>query len=437
MISLWNGLRNQFEHPLPNEVLVISRLRQWMAVCCILLMMASWNLWQPQSIVPAVPLMNGFLDCSPVWDHVGCWLMIAGALLMISPLRNRRCSATGVVLFLLATLLMWGLNQLRIQAWSYQFLLLALLLLMKEQHAPRALKLIKLLTVSIYFHSALSKLDASFLQTHGEYLLAGFFQGIGLSLGEFSLFWIGVLPLMLPVGEMIIALGLCFQRTRRTACLLALLMHLILLLTFQTGGLNHEWGVLLWNIFFIGMLLLLFDPLAKSTPPSNEKRHRSPTSGNSLKESLIEITIATLMLLPFLEAWGYWDPWPSWALYASKPATLLLMASPVESETRNAFPPELRRHLEVVRNHEGKEVYLLNLRTWLLEELHVPPVPGVRYRIGVWFALSEALPAQVQLEGELQSRADRWSGHRTIRMLKSKDDFLSLGKRYWFNIVPR
>ena len=84
--------------------------------------------------------------------------------------RGGRWPAAGLLLFAAATARMVALDQLRLQPWAYQFMLMAVVLALAERNA--AFALLRLLIVAFYFHSALTKFDYSFLHTLGQQFLA-------------------------------------------------------------------------------------------------------------------------------------------------------------------------------------------------------------------------------------------------------------------------
>src|SRR5262249_47589530 len=116
-------------------------------------------------------------------------------------------SATAAILF----------DQMRMQPWAYQFVLLSLVLALAQ--AGAAIALVRLLIASFYFYSALTKLDYSFLHTLGQQFLASLAGACGLSVDGLSEQTRLSLALMFPLGELAIAIGLLWRRTRPVALL--------------------------------------------------------------------------------------------------------------------------------------------------------------------------------------------------------------------------
>ena len=146
-------------------------------------------------------------------------------------------------------------DQHRLQPWAYQFLLLALVLAVLP--VSEAIAWGRLLTASIYFYSALSKLDGTFLESGGGQIVAGLltFLHAADQLSELSQ---RVLAGTLAVGELLVAIGLCWRRSRRAAFLASLVMHVLLLAALGPWGAQNKPGVLLWNVFFIVQNVVIF-----------------------------------------------------------------------------------------------------------------------------------------------------------------------------------
>ena len=119
---------------------------------------------------------------------------------------------------------------------------------------------------------------------------------------------------LIPIAELAIAAGLAWPRSRRVAGVFAIFMHLVLLMILGPLGLNHQAGVLIWNIQFLGQAVFLFQwiPAAKLATVVSHGNENAwyRTVGNC---SVASIAIL-VMVLPCTERFGLWDHWPSWAL---------------------------------------------------------------------------------------------------------------------------
>ena len=96
--------------------------------------------------------------------------MILGLVLAGFAPDGRRLTPASLLLFASATLALSLFDQQRLQPWAYQFMLVAVVLALSPPQA--ALGLLRLLVISFYFHSAITKFDYSFLHTLGQQFLA-------------------------------------------------------------------------------------------------------------------------------------------------------------------------------------------------------------------------------------------------------------------------
>src|SRR5262249_14359405 len=120
------------------------------------------------------------------------------------------------------------LDQHRLQPWAYQFLLIALIL--TNLSPQKAIVWLRLLTISIYVHSAISKLDLSFWDGLGASYLQSLLGNMGIAVDGWPLPARRLAVALLPVGELIIAVGLWRWRSRWWALVGAVVMHLVMLI---------------------------------------------------------------------------------------------------------------------------------------------------------------------------------------------------------------
>ncbi|MCA9022861.1 MAG: hypothetical protein KDA74_22080, partial [Planctomycetaceae bacterium] len=250
-------------------------LKITLACFTLILLFTTWQLWAPQAVFPQVPLFSWILNL-PIWID---WLTLAAmsgssfCLLGIvsaswfSRSRDQEFWQTGQQvcggLFFIAFLISIVFDQHRLPPWAYQFAVGFLLLTCLKP--PRAIRLFRLFVISIYFYSALSKCDASFVHTLGPQLVKGLFTGMGVSTAYWSERTITLIAASFPVAEFLIAVGLFFSRTRPWALWAAVSMHVCLILSVGPWGLNHHGGVLIWNLYFILQDLILFSGLLSLT----------------------------------------------------------------------------------------------------------------------------------------------------------------------------
>ena len=409
----------------PATVIVANLLGRTLAAFALALVAATWPLWTPERAVPTVPF---FRIARAVPDAVQ-WLALAAAVAgllaaLVVPRGNRWC-AGGLLAFIAGMALLVICDQERLQPWVYQFLLVALALAWAEARA--ALGLIRVLVVSFYFYSAVTKLDFTFLHTLGQQFLGVLAGLVGGSLDGWSepaRLWAAA---VFPVGELLVAVGLCFARTRRVALGGAIGLHVLLLVILGPWGLNHKLGVLLWNGYFIVQDVLLFGPARKPATVADGEARARP-GWLTAPGGLIAI-FAAAVVLPLLEPTGWFDLWPSWGLYAPSSERLTLW---VHRLAAGELPAELAPFLD--ESQADDPAWLaVRLDRWTLETMGAPIYPQNRYQL----ALAESIVGRAGLDHRARvvmfSMAGRFSGHRGAETLSGAAQISAAADRYFFN----
>ena len=309
----------------PARRLWLTRLT---GAAALLLVGATWPLWAPPSpdSFPQLPLL-AWLIPAPAWcDRVALGgLLIGAAGMLLTPAsggrqpperwKDRAAAAARFAPGLLFSSLAFAclLNQIRLQVWAYQFLLLGgvLALCPRTETGDRAaVTLARVLAVGILFHSALSKLDLAFAEGPGRWLIGGFLGLFGADAGGLDADLVGAAAFAVPAWELGLSGLLAVPGLRRAGLIGAVLMHAAV--TATLWRLDQSWGVILWNLFFLTHEFVLFWPEAKSdrVPLSSVLTTAGPRAWPAAG------LIAAALLLPFGTRAGYWDVWPGWAVYA-------------------------------------------------------------------------------------------------------------------------
>ncbi len=446
----------------------------WQALCGLVLFAATWRLWWPGSEFPQIPWFAWGLSV-PTWiDAVACVVLVGSLICLLISLsppltlfwKSRssweRAGVRGITigcLFSLSFLVV--LDQHRLQPWVWQMLLWCVVFLATPS---TMLWCLRWLTVSIYFWSGISKLDAAFVQSdsHGWLLLEGLTRALRID----TQFWqpetMSNLAMLFPWGELLIAVWLAGwmlivitftrdhgdpapslrwpSRMLRAGCWPTIAMHLVLMLIVGPLGLNHEPGVLVWNVFFVGQAWLLFFAWPSPDQIEGEKERRSegenvtiapvPVSpgplvplsrhGGDMRSCIQDrvITACTLiaMIYPILSFWGRCDHWPAWSVYSSRPAIVEVW---IDTDTVADLPPELQSFLAPAPPLETRREF--NLDAWSYRELGCPLYPQERYRL----ALAREFIARHSLAEHtivrVQSTPDWWTGERRLEELDGAD----------------
>lgn len=388
-------------------------LARVMAIATLTWLMVTWRLWSPAAHDPQIPWLT-ILCHVPRWiDFLLLIAVACGCAGWLLP-RYRNALPTTAIVYWAAWAGLLSLDQARLQPWAWQLLCLSGILALAPP--TLALKLTRWLTISIYVYSALSKFDAAYLTAHGRDMFNAIMSGAGWKLPLFRPEITHWLPLIFPTGELLIALLLSSRRFRRWGVLGSLLMHSILLWVLGFV-LHHDWGVVLWNLFFMAQVILAFIPDVPSPQVS-------PTA--SWKPKLARAAIAFVCFAPLLERIGYWDHWPAWAVYSSRPEIVRVqLLSGFEK-----LPAEWQQALRAGDfDLEGRE---LNLDGWSYNVRHCPIYPQLRYRIALARAVTSAAGVQDHVRWQLLSSPNPWTGQR--QEIAADDPRLN---NFWANTQPR
>lgn len=380
------------------------------------------GLWWPAGDFPVVPWINCggplSLDHALATTLVLSWLGVLAATVLQKPSLVRASSIISI-LSLAGCIL---LDQHRLQVWAWEFLWLQVFLTFGQPQA--ALLSSRLLVVGIYFYSAVSKLDAGFVQTQGPWL----WQGLSRALGLASISWgakASSLYFAFPLGELLVAGALVLRRWRRWGIGLSVGMHVILLLALGPWGWQQRPGVLLWNLFFLASVPVLF---WRTEPFAPEASAGSPQRRKLLSNEFCLLAAIALGIWPALEGVQLCDHWPAWAVYSSRPEIVRI---DIRENDVSRLPNSLQAHVGPAEALSDWRP--VSIDQWSFEERGSPIYPQGRYRLAIARTLETRYG--VQLRVTEQATPSRWTGQRELREvtdLKQECD-----RRYWFSTRAR
>lgn len=379
-------------------LLTAARLRRVVAAALLLLVGVSWRLWLPPGEFPQIPWWSALCDL-PGGVDVGLLVLLMGgcAAAVVAPATAGATRwSLGVAAAALAGLLL--LDQHRLQPWAYHLGLCSVIL----SAAPNAagLRCCRILVVSLYLWSGWSKVDPEFLDRHGQMLLEGALRALGQSAALWSDLARRWAAALMPAGELLIGTALAWPRLRRWGLGGSIAMHLLLLAALGPWGLGHEPAVLLWNAVFLVQNWLLFardqDAVLRETPPLSEH-----PPGNWVAMGVAVAAAA----LPILNPVDWFDHWPSWSVYSSRPEAMVVF---VRDQAVARLPKSLQRR--VAPPLPLAEWRRVGLDQWSFDVLGVPPYPQGRWRLAVAAALADQTGLNDdELRVELQRRTGWWS----------------------------
>ena len=397
--------------------IVKRRLSMAMGWFGCLLFAVTWPLWFQPTAFPAVPLF-GVLLSMPMWLHVVTAALAAASIASLALRTSFR--AYLLIAFLLLSLV--SLNQHRLQPWLIQLGLLAVFAWLLS--GRDFVKFARLLLVSIYVFSAISKFDYQFTHTLGQQFLETLTGFVGLDVSDWAERTRVVLALMFPVSESLVAFGLLFPRTRFIAAWAAIAVHGGLLLILGPLGLKHHFGVLTWNLFLILQIWILFLGQRRSEDRNEKTQFRTEEERGS---SLRRYIALTLLLLPALEPLSLYDHWPAWQLYAPRNSRVTMdVLEPAAAK----LPASL-----CVRDTNSPWVRV-RLDQMSFDQAWVPIYPQDRFQVGVALAIAERYDLQGGLRVTVQGVSDRWNGERSEQTFRSNDELLRLANTYRLNAKP-
>lgn len=426
---------------------------QWLlAAGASSLILATWPLWWCTTDFPQVPWFAWGCDVPIIVDRILLLILIGSLASLFFSTAGGPGSRAGLLTFAIAALGLVLLNQQRTQPWMYQFILVALVL--ASTNFKQAFALLRLLNVSIYFYSGVSKLDLSFSYGLGQQFFqaarglmrmdpssSGLVKHIAAGTPAF-----GAWPLLFPIGEIVIALALIYPRTRRVAVWAACAMHLLLLLILGPFGLNHQYGVLIWNVVFMLLNVILFAPfrvpesnLTSSSQANPEVVEKLVNRSGSVFASLL---IGWAVIWPCFEPLGGCDTWLAWGLYADHGEELTIEVSESGIEK---LPPLWKGRLGTSLIHRHSEPddeivvrRVLHPKDVSLNVLKAPVYPSNRFLLAV--ALHIAATADLkddEISGLWLFPANRWTGFRRTRELATLTEIQRAADGCWWNARPR
>jgi hypothetical protein len=292
----------------------------------LILMTATWPLWSVTTF-PRVPFVGALIRL-PGWVEWAALAAFAAAqLVALIWGSNRRAGRRGVAISVLALGVLVLADQHRLQPWVYQLIVLEIVL--AGLLPAEAIAVARMLVASIYFYSALSKLDRSFFESGGGQIVDGLLESLRLT-GSVTDGNRSLLAGIVALGELLVALGLCWRRSRKYAWPASVALHAMLLLALGPLGAGNKPGVLLWNVYFIAQNVILFGwagGLPAGELSTGERTSIASQQGRvGTARWAIRGLAVFVLLFPLTEPLGICDVWPAWAVYATAPERARLFA---------------------------------------------------------------------------------------------------------------
>ncbi len=414
-----------------------------------MLLAVTYRLWLPQQVFPQVPWLSPLAHL-PAWVDAGAVAgLVLGLLRLLLGIGSTRSLRRWMFFTWVAlTLLLLG-DQQRLQPWAYQWWLL--LILLSGAECERGLMWCRWLVISLYVFSGISKLDYVFLHHLGQQLVAASTTPLRFDPTLWPSPWPVISAGCLPVGELLIALGLMIGeafgranpdsrrswwlgRIKTVAAVGAMAMHLLLMLVLGPAGLAHAWGVVVWNGLFVVLVALLFLEAARPLviAQTREPHDRAvPTPATPRWSWISEAVAVVAILLPLGGIWGLVDEWPAWGLYSPR-ASMVAVLVPATEVRR--FPESLR---SLMPENSPEPWVQVPLDRWALQTLQTPLYPAARSQLGVARGVLHACGLADRSQVIVLGLANRWAGTRERHDYHGAGGLVEADQRFFWNTQPQ
>ncbi len=390
-------------------------MRRVVSLATTAMLLLSWTLWVGTDRFPQVPLLPWLPESTPALAWA-VYIALVAAVLMTG-LASRWRLWFGFAGAMIVALI--GQDQHRFQPWIYQFVMTVVFFAALPR--KEGLELARWWFIALYVHSGLSKLDISFCDELGSVFLRVALTPLGIDPALWPTRWRFAAVLVMPIGELAVAVALAVSKTRGIGRIGAAILHLALVGILGPFGLKQSAIVLIWNVAMLVEVWIAFGPtLAVEEVTDRGEWRRWPVRG------LCWLGV----LLPFGERWGVFDAWPSHALYASHVERVSVL---LHESSLSLFPATMRGHLTEV---EGGPWHRLDLTSWSREVRGTPVYPQNRACLGLAEALAVRYRSPFPLRVVAFGAADRWTGRRRREEARGADAIRRMGERCLLNAHP-
>ncbi len=352
----------------------------------------TWKLWIGTRLYPMTPVISVPFLIFP-FDYILFAILLL--LLLCSVISWYFRNHTVYIICCSIILLLGLLDQMRWQPYIYQYLFMLGTLIFcfgknKAFHTVSALHTCRIILASTYFWSGAQKLNVSFMDKTIYWLFDP-------PLFHNFLFLAPYIWFIFPLLEISIGAGLFFVRTRRTALIGAVSMHLFIL--FLLGILKHNllYVVWVWNIYFALFTIVLFwDEKSDCKEIFSHKIYSYKT-----------IVILLFTIMPVLGIFHIIDSNLSAAFYSGNliEATLYLKEGALLQQ-----PPEIRRHIQ----HDSS----LDIRSWAYTDFGIYIYPELR----IYKSIAKSFCGkQGDVQLYIENKPQLWSSKRSTDVFVCAD----------------
>ncbi len=409
-------------------------------IACLVLMASTWRLWVGTDRFPQIPLLSLFVGSTRWIDYMALAICVVASLPIVgAPIgANAADKSSAIVtkhkmacwLWAGGLLVLFLTNQHRLQPWAWQFFIFAVIVAISPNKRA-ALTASRVVLISIYLWSSISKFDYQFLNGLGRQFAAAIPELFGATVATETI--TPSMVVLLPLAELLVGLLLVFQATRVPAVIAAVALHLGLVAILGPWGMDHHAGVVIWNVFFAIITTVLFWPTNDKSASTTGSAHRPVTLVPYTTTILFTVAVVALPVYP------QWDHWLAWGLYSpnNRRCTLKLIKSLDDQSMAPFLQPFLVLNTDDFHEFPaGLETVKVDLGRISLEMLDAPIYPESRMQLGV----VQWLERRYDLSGHrlltIESKSDRFSGQRVSQTIGPNED-LKPEPSFFFNHLPR
>lgn len=330
----------------------------------------SFKVWHSDRLFPLLP----------VWDWIPSFsndastflaMILVFSLLVATLIRAR----TYFILLLLLLVFLLLQDQMRWQPWVYIYVGILLPFALWKRVDKNLLPYFQFLLVGVYLWSGVYKFGGSFIELTWDKMLRTLLFIDDPSTRE-SLHFLGY---GIPIVEVLIAIGLCFKKSRHLAVLLAILTHVVILIYVITNQQNSV--IYPWNFAMILLVIACFYRTENSmfgwARLDSLRQAQGSDARHAEISNRIKIQIASgalfFLLLPALNPLGLWDNYLSFKLYSGTNGSYCIG---LDQEQYKKVDPAFYKYFWAVEEPNGKFWIYCNL--WTLDELNVAFYPEER-----------------------------------------------------------
>ncbi len=253
------------------------------------------------------------------------------------------------------------LDENRWQPWEYLYLFILLLFILNKSGKAAVLHSSFVIALAtIYFYSGIHKMQEGFVTYMWDHTILK--QMLHLPIPFQPTNWLHYCGYALPLVECIAGIGLVFSTTKKIAAIFLIAMHFFILLLLGPWGKQYNVIVWPWNVAMIFYLYYLFI----------ENNNESFVQIHLYKVGY-KLLLCCWAVLPALNFIGWWDHYLSWNLYSHTLPTMTICLK--DSFPGNRLQPYFSKKVNPLICDGDAQ---LNIQTWALKEMNVPPYPEVK-----------------------------------------------------------